>query len=831
MIIEMPHKNCGSATVPHSAPKCPVCDNTSVVILCEVNGFKIWRCLVSATDFVWPLPAFSSLKEIYDQVNYFRGRDKGTYADYDKETGAVLPLFKEVLSEFGDDGRGRTLLDIGCAFGTHLGLALQKGWSCFGVEISSYARSVAGERYGERLLIREKISELPKQIYDLILMFDVLEHLPDPKSLFRDLYAHGAIGPRTQIIITTPNARSCDALTNPSEWIYRCPPEHLVFFSAESLRLLLREMFFPWARVDGIYPVVGAHCPSYPGEDFPRNNRLSRFSGLLCRSGVFDYPTYIQDCLNELVSVKERSTKFIKLREIVGGLSQFNYEIKSLFENNELFIEDIKIKNTVLVEKNVELENAYSEKMLIIRELSQEVSRLNSEIVARDKTIAELTDNATVETRATESELIATRETKVFRLRDAFVHQPWSVRKILRIDYLLGAVVFPQWLRVAVRPLTLKLHNFFAATHATAPIVAKSTEYSVCQRCPSLPERTKVVHIIANFMTGGSSRLVVDLFEYLGHKYDQSVITSFIPTPPAYVGLNIHEIRYPESEEPFLAILRRLQPAFIHVHYWGDSDEPWYAKAMRAVEEMGVPVVENINTPIAPYVSSVVSRYVYVSDYVRRVFGREDSNHVTIYPGSDFSHFDSPPDRAPATNCVGMVYRLERDKLNEEAILPFIRIVQKRPQTRALIVGGGSLLEPFRQAVSAAGVADRFEFTGYVSYEDLPSLYGRMSVFVAPVWKESFGQVSPFAMNMKIPVVGYDVGGICEIVNDPTLLAPPADAEQLSDIVIELLESAEMRQTVGLQQQERAQSLFSLQIMVDRYAELYEQMHKELAVK
>ncbi len=33
------------------------------------------------------------------------------------------------------------------------------------------------------------------------------------------------------------------------------------------------------------------------------------------------------------------------------------------------------------------------------------------------------------------------------------------------------------------------------------------------------------------FMTGGSSRLVVDLFEHLGHRYDQEVITSFIPTP------------------------------------------------------------------------------------------------------------------------------------------------------------------------------------------------------------------------------------------------------------------------------------------------------------
>lgn len=339
----------------------------------------------------------------------------------------------------------------------------------------------------------------------------------------------------------------------------------------------------------------------------------------------------------------------------------------------------------------------------------------------------------------------------------------------------------------------------------------------------------RVVHVIANFMTGGSSRLVVDLIEHLGADYKHKVMTSYIPDPPAYVGLDIEECRFPIDEKPFVKFFERNQTDFVHVHYWGDCDEPWYDKAIEAAKQLGLPVIENINTPVAPYLSDAVVRYIYVSDYVRHVYGEDDIRHVTIYPGSDFSHFDRDDREKMPDNCVGMVYRLEGDKLNEQAIDPFIHIARKRPRTRILIVGGGTLLAPFQRAVAEAKVADCFEFTGYVGYEALPEMYRRMSLFIAPVWKESFGQVSPFAMNMRIPVIGYDIGAIGEIIDNPQLLAPPADAEKLADIAIALLDSPELRERIGQQQRKRAQLHFTLQAMIKSYADLYAEISRNLA--
>lgn len=325
-------------------------------------------------------------------------------------------------------------------------------------------------------------------------------------------------------------------------------------------------------------------------------------------------------------------------------------------------------------------------------------------------------------------------------------------------------------------------------------------------------------------MTGGSSRLVVDLVEHLGGRYWQSVLTSFNPDPPAYTGLDIAEYPQPVVVNALVEYFERTKPDLVHVHYWGDCDEPWYATVFEAARQLGIPVVQNINTPVAPYLCDSVQRYVYVSDYVRDVFGKPDAHHVTVYPGSDFEMFTRAANEQAPDDCVGMVYRLENDKLNPDAIQPFIQIAKLRPQTRILIVGGGSLLEPFKAAAETAGVAECFEFTGYVPYEILPGLYRRMSIFVAPIWKESFGQVAPFAMSMKVPVIGYDVGAIGEIIGNSDLLAAPADAHQLARIAVRLLDSPAERHSIAEFQQERAVKRFSVQAMIERYSGIYSEV-------
>lgn len=360
---------------------------------------------------------------------------------------------------------------------------------------------------------------------------------------------------------------------------------------------------------------------------------------------------------------------------------------------------------------------------------------------------------------------------------------------------------------------------------ATAP-----PPYVVRRLHAPMAVRPRVLHVLANFHIGGSPRLVIDIVEHLDHRYEQSVVSWDLPRVPAYAGITVRH-HAAKSAEAAVRVLRAQRPDLLHIHYlghhgdkYGARDWEWYRHWFAAAERVGVPVIENINIPTEPYVSDAVACYVYVSDYVRSKFGRRDGRHVTIYPGSDLDMFQRAIVPAPADDCLGMVYRLDGDKVNERAIEPFIDSIRLRPGTRALIVGGGSLLDHYRRRVVEAGMEDAFTFTGYVAYDALPALYQEMSIFVAPVHWESFGQVTSFAMGMQLPVVGYDVGAIPEIVNDATLLAPSGDSSQLGAIAAALLDDRARRVMIGDANRARAERLFSVKAMVAAYESLYDEL-------
>ena len=347
----------------------------------------------------------------------------------------------------------------------------------------------------------------------------------------------------------------------------------------------------------------------------------------------------------------------------------------------------------------------------------------------------------------------------------------------------------------------------------------------------SPPDAPRVLHIVGNFYTGGSARLVVDLVERLGDRYAQTVLTRDAPSPPAYVVPNLRTEPWLDSPDEALRVISESHPDLVHVHYLGPAfsgievgDWQWLTKVFRALEQWGGAVIENVNIPIAPYVSDVVDRYVFVSDYVRMKFGYPGSRSLTIHPGSDVDRFTRGEHVPLAEGCVGMVYRLQGDKLNARAIDVFVEVVRRRPGTRALIVGGGPLLASYKQTVAAAGLSDRFTFTGYVAYEELPAYFEQMSVFVAPVHAESFGHVVPLAMSMELPVAAFDVGALSEILGDPAVLAPAGDVSSLADRVHDLLEDRSRMVELGTANRERAVERFSVETMVARYSQLYDEL-------
>src|SRR5947208_3402624 len=117
--------------------ECPLCKIVGAKFLCDVDGYQVWRCSRCTLDFVFPVPSDEFLQTYYDQQNYFEHCKRGGYEDYDKQTQDVIPTFLELLEQYETTCSGRAILDVGCAYGTHLALAAERGWAAFGVELSA----------------------------------------------------------------------------------------------------------------------------------------------------------------------------------------------------------------------------------------------------------------------------------------------------------------------------------------------------------------------------------------------------------------------------------------------------------------------------------------------------------------------------------------------------------------------------------------------------------------------------------------------------------------------------------------------------------------------
>jgi len=238
------------------AHTCPICgDGGHLRVLCTVDRFTIYVCGTCTGEHAWPMPSAKDLKAYYDREAWFEGGEKGGYANYDEQT-SWSTHFVSGLFDMHAGRADRSVLDVGCGYGTHLGAAAQRGWRCLGVEVSDHARGVAQQRLGSAAYVVQSIADLFPHKFDLVLMLDVLEHLPSPYQSFYELFALGAIGPDTTVVITTPNAASAEAKRDPGAWAYRHPPSHLLYYTPEALTAFLRRLRFTDIEVKGLSPMA-----------------------------------------------------------------------------------------------------------------------------------------------------------------------------------------------------------------------------------------------------------------------------------------------------------------------------------------------------------------------------------------------------------------------------------------------------------------------------------------------------------------------------------------------------------------------------------------------
>lgn len=172
--------------------RCGVCGSGAVAKVDAAN--RICRCSTCGYVFDNPRPTQREIITFYSQV--------GKYDSWLEKEEDRTRLWKRRLGILALHRNSGSLLDIGT--GTGQFLALAKG--CFtvkGTEVSESAVHIATERYGVDV-IRGQIEELQfPSNFDVVTLFHVLEHVPDPLATVRK--CRQLLNPGGLLVIAVPN--------------------------------------------------------------------------------------------------------------------------------------------------------------------------------------------------------------------------------------------------------------------------------------------------------------------------------------------------------------------------------------------------------------------------------------------------------------------------------------------------------------------------------------------------------------------------------------------------------------------------------------------------
>jgi 2-polyprenyl-3-methyl-5-hydroxy-6-metoxy-1,4-benzoquinol methylase len=217
---------------------CAACRSTALARFSRIRGVAYDRCSACGFVFANPAPSDAVLDRFYNSAFY------DNYRVLEEAVIASKPYFSvsayrdlRQLAKWIEADKAAAILDYGCGPGSFLALLRDEfGYANVeGLELNLHSAEVARRCYG--LELAPDIGALRRKSYDVIVLFETIEHLSDPDAVVADCAR--LLGPFGVLFVTTPSVRNLPARLFPSHCVHYTGPSHISLFTEQALERLL----------------------------------------------------------------------------------------------------------------------------------------------------------------------------------------------------------------------------------------------------------------------------------------------------------------------------------------------------------------------------------------------------------------------------------------------------------------------------------------------------------------------------------------------------------------------------------------------------------------
>lgn len=216
---------------------CVVCGGDESIHLCEKGGMQYVMCEGCAHVYVKTIGMSHAVSNRGMEEKSHHVSETKQEWDYSqlKEKFVYSPRFNQIETFI----RAGYLLDVGCSNGSFVHAAMRRGWDACGIEVRSESVRVA-KRHGI-LVYKGRLEDqtFPSDHFSAVTMWQVLEHLPDPRKVIHETVR--ILRPGGILALSTPNIRSIGWKLLRADWPAIEPAVHFNLFHYKGLERFTRD--------------------------------------------------------------------------------------------------------------------------------------------------------------------------------------------------------------------------------------------------------------------------------------------------------------------------------------------------------------------------------------------------------------------------------------------------------------------------------------------------------------------------------------------------------------------------------------------------------------